>query len=73
MLLVFLGRIFLQNNCVRKWKNIQVFRIFFVWMNSHEKKEHAVEHAMFSYRQLAGLINFARKFPYTSSGWRPVA
>ena len=64
MFLVFLGRIFLQNCCVRKVQKYTGFwRFFFVSRNSHEKKEHAVEHAIFSSRQYAGLIHFARKIP----------
>ena len=61
--LVFWGRIFLQNRCVRKVQKCMFLAVFFVSRNSHEKKEHAVELAMFSSRQYAGLIHFARKIP----------
>ena len=44
-------------------KTYRFLAVFFVSRNSHEKKEHAVEHAIFSSRQYAGLIHFARKIP----------
>ena len=44
-------------------KIYRVLAVFFFSKNSHEKKEHAVEHAIFSSRHYAGLIHFARKIP----------